>query len=114
VANHPLTTQLLVNYQSDYYFDQNQNPYAMQDNYSIFNANIHYQHDNWAVAIWGKNLFGTQYSHLKFDLSSFLGMLEDFAYSGDGEHRFRFYREHLNSTHWVHDIFNLSVHDGQF
>ncbi|ASM55958.1 hypothetical protein PNIG_b0353 [Pseudoalteromonas nigrifaciens] len=36
------------------------------------------------------------------------------AYSGDGEHRFRFYREHLNSTHWVHDIFNLSVHDGQF
>jgi len=39
---------------------------------------------------------------------------EDVAYSGDGEHRFRFYREHLNSTHWVHDIFNLSVHDGQF
>ena len=36
------------------------------------------------------------------------------AYYGDGEHRFRFYREHLNSTHWVHDIFNLSVHDGQF
>jgi len=78
VANHPLTTQLLVDYQSDYYFDQNQNPYAMQDSYSIFNANIHYQHDNWRVAIWGKNLFGTQYSHLKFDLSSFLGMLEDF------------------------------------
>ncbi len=36
------------------------------------------------------------------------------AYSGDGEHRFRFYREHLNFTHWVHDIFNLSVHYGQF
>lgn len=82
MANHPLTTQLLVNYQSDYYFDQNQNPYAMQDNYSIFNANIHYQHDNWGVAIWGKNLFGTQYSHLKFDLSSFLGMLEDFKGEG--------------------------------
>lgn len=39
---------------------------------------------------------------------------DSIAYSGDGEHRFRFYREHLNSTHWVHDIFNLSVHDGQF
>ena len=37
-----------------------------------------------------------------------------FAYSGDGEHRFRFYREHLNFTHWVLGIFNLSVHDGQF
>jgi len=49
---------------------------------SIFNANIHYQHDNWAIAIWGKNLFGTQYSHLKFDLSSFLGMLEDFKGEG--------------------------------
>jgi iron complex outermembrane receptor protein len=82
LANHPLTTQLLVDYQSDYYFDQNQNPYAMQDGYSIFNANIHYQHDNWAIAIWGKNLFGTQYSHLKFDLSSFLGMLEDFKGEG--------------------------------
>ncbi|WP_024601817.1 TniQ family protein [Pseudoalteromonas sp. TB41] len=46
-----------------------------------------------------------------------MGLLSWFAkvaYSGDGEHRFRFYREHLNSTHWVHDIFNLSVHDGQF
>jgi len=40
--------------------------------------------------------------------------IKTIAYSGDGEHRFRFYREHLNSTHWVHDIFNLSVHDGQF
>ena len=45
---------------------------------------------------------------------SFYGSFTAVAYSGDGEHRFRFYREHLNSTHWVHDIFNLSVHDGQF
>jgi len=47
-------------------------------------------------------------------LSVIFIILLPFAYSGDGEHRFRFYREHLNSTHWVHDIFNLSVHDGKF
>ena len=52
------------------------------------------------------------YKHLFLILYAYIFALS--AYSGDGEHRFRFYREHLNSTHWVHDIFNLSVHDGQF
>lgn len=82
VANNPLTSQLAVDYQSDYYFDQNQNPYAMQDGYSLVNGNIRYQLDQWAFVVWGKNLFDTEYSHLKFDLTSFLGMLEDFKGEG--------------------------------
>ncbi|WP_394190475.1 TonB-dependent receptor [Pseudoalteromonas atlantica] len=82
LASNPLKAQLIVDYQSEYYFDQNQNPYAMQDGYSIVNANLQYQIDNWGFALWGKNLFDTQYSHLKFDLSSFLGMLEDFKGEG--------------------------------
>ncbi|MGS0496689.1 TonB-dependent receptor domain-containing protein [Pseudoalteromonas mariniglutinosa] len=82
LAGNPLTTQLLVDYQSEYYFDQNQNPYAMQDGYSIVNGNIRYQVDNFSFVVWGKNLFDTEYSNLKFDLSSFLGMLEDFKGEG--------------------------------
>lgn len=82
LAKNPLTTQLLVDYQSDFYFDQNQNPYAMQEGYSILNGNIRYQLGQWGLVIWGKNLFDTQYSNLKFDLSSFLGMLEDFKAEG--------------------------------
>ena len=80
--DNPLTTQLLVDYQSEYYFDQNQNPYAKQDGYSLVNGNIRYQLDNLSFVFWGKNLFGTEYSNLKFDLSSFLGMLEDFKGEG--------------------------------
>ncbi|MFY8327546.1 TonB-dependent receptor [Pseudoalteromonas sp. ZZD1] len=82
LAKNPLTAQLLIDYQSDYYFDQNQNPYAMQDGYSIVNGNIRYQLDEWGFVVWGKNLFDTHYSNLKFDLSSFLGMLEDFKGEG--------------------------------
>lgn len=82
LAGNPLTTQLLVDYQSEYYFDQNQNPYAMQDGYSLVNGNIRYQLDNLSFVFWGKNLFDTEYSNLKFDLSSFLGMLEDFKGEG--------------------------------
>ncbi|MBB1291982.1 TonB-dependent receptor [Pseudoalteromonas sp. SR41-4] len=82
LAGNPLTTQLLVDYQSDYYFDQNQNPYAMQDGYSLVNGNIRYQLDNLGFVLWGKNLFASEYSNLKFDLSSFLGMLEDFKGEG--------------------------------
>ncbi|NMM39430.1 TonB-dependent receptor [Pseudoalteromonas arctica] len=82
LAGNPLTTQLLVDYQSDYYFDQNQNPYAMQDGYSIINGNIRYQFDKLGFVLWGKNVFASEYSNLKFDLSSFLGMLEDFKGEG--------------------------------
>lgn len=81
VAN-PFTAQFVIDYQSDFYFDQNQNPYAQQDGYTLVNANMHYQIDQWRFVLWSKNVFNTQYSHLKFDLSSFLGMLEDFKGEG--------------------------------
>ncbi len=69
-------------YQSEYYFDQNENPYARQGGYTRWDAQLRYQAERWALALWAKNLFDKEYSHLKFDLSSFLGMLEDFK--GDG------------------------------
>ncbi|MDK1286597.1 TonB-dependent receptor [Pseudoalteromonas umbrosa] len=78
-----LATVIGVDYQSEYYFDQNQNPYAMQASYALWRANVTYQYQQWQVGLWGKNLFDKEYSHLKFDLSSFLGMLEDFK--GEGQ-----------------------------
>ncbi|KID56790.1 TonB-dependent receptor [Pseudoalteromonas luteoviolacea] len=78
-----LSSVVGVDYQSEYYFDQNQNPYAMQSGYALWRANITYQYKQWQLGVWGKNLFDKEYSHLKFDLRSFLGMLEDFK--GEGQ-----------------------------
>ncbi|AOT08474.1 TonB-dependent receptor [Pseudoalteromonas luteoviolacea] len=78
-----LSSVVGVDYQSEYYFDQNQNPYAMQSGYALWRANITYEYKQWQLGVWGKNLFEKEYSHLKFDLSSFLGMLEDFK--GEGQ-----------------------------
>ena len=82
LLSHNLVLQLNFDYQSDYYFDQNENPYAEQTGYTLWNGFIRYESDDWDVSLWGKNLFGQHYSNLKFDLSSFLGMLEDFKGEG--------------------------------
>lgn len=82
LASYPLSANIIYDYQSEFYFDQNMNPYARQDGFSIVNAHLKYDVDNWSFTLWGKNLFDTEYSQLKFDLSSFLGMLEDFKGEG--------------------------------
>jgi len=70
--------QLNFDHQSDFYFDQNQSAYAAQDDYTLFNARIAYEMDDWSLAAWGKNLTNEEYSNLKFDLVGLLGMLQDF------------------------------------
>lgn len=82
LMNNPFSANVMVDYQSAFYFDQNMNPYARQESYSLVNAHFKYDVDNWSFILWGKNLFDTEYSQLKFDLSSFLGMLEDFKGEG--------------------------------
>ena len=82
LASYPLSANIIYDYQSEFYFDQNMNPYARQEGFSIVNAHLKYDVDNWSFTLWGKNLFDTEYSQLKFDLSSFLGMLEDFKGEG--------------------------------
>ncbi|WP_281546512.1 TonB-dependent receptor [Pseudoalteromonas sp. PAR1] len=82
LASYPLSANIIYDYQSEFYFDQNMNPYARQEAFSIVNAHLKYDVDNWSFTLWGKNLFDTEYSQLKFDLSSFLGMLEDFKGEG--------------------------------
>ncbi|WP_170940569.1 TonB-dependent receptor [Pseudoalteromonas sp. NBT06-2] len=70
--------QLNFDHQSDFYFDQNQNDYASQKDYILFNARIAYEIDDWSMAVWGKNITNEEYSNLKFDLVGLLGMLQDF------------------------------------
>lgn len=78
----PVRFNLGLDYQSEYYFDQNQSDYAKQDSYTLWRSSVWYESQQWQVGIWGKNIFNQEYSHLKFDLSNFLGMLEDFKGEG--------------------------------
>lgn len=77
-----LMIALGLDHQSEYFFDQNMNPYAKQDAITLWHANINYQIANWQFNLWGRNLTDEEYSHLRFDLSAFLGMLEDFTAEG--------------------------------
>lgn len=73
-----LVLHLDADYQSEFYFDQNQNDFAKQDAYLIANARLSWQIDNWTVGAWVKNITNEEYSHLKFDLINLYGMLQDF------------------------------------
>lgn len=77
-----LNMTLGFDYQSDYFFDQNQNELANQASYTLWYFNSQLRYEDYALKFWAKNLFDEEYSHLKFDLSSFLGMLEDFKGEG--------------------------------
>lgn len=78
LGNGNLVMQLTFDYQSKFYFDQNQNEYASQKGYTLLGARLAWELEHWSLALWGKNLTGEQYSHLKFDMMNFLGMLQDF------------------------------------
>ena len=72
-----LRFQLNANFQSEFYFDQNQSPFTRQGGYTLFNGHIAYEKDNWSAALWAKNLTDHRYSHLRFDLINFLGLVQD-------------------------------------
>ncbi|WP_462157983.1 TonB-dependent receptor [Pseudoalteromonas sp. GB56] len=77
-----LQAGIAFDYQSDYYFDQNQNPIAKQSDYTLWDTYVVYGSGPWQTRAWANNVFDTQYSNLKFDLTQFLGMLEDFKGEG--------------------------------
>jgi iron complex outermembrane receptor protein len=73
-----LHLHLNADYQSKFYFDQNQSDFAAQDSYVLWNARVAWEYTNWSVGGWVKNLTNETYSHLKFDLINLYGMLQDF------------------------------------
>ena len=72
-----LISQLGFDYQSDYYFDQNENPYTEQESYIVWNGYISYQWDEFDVSLWGKNLFDEEYDELRFDSIAALGAISN-------------------------------------
>lgn len=77
LSNADLVWQLNFDHQANFYFDQNENPYASQKSYTLLNGRIAYEREDWTLALWGKNLTNEKYSVFKFDAIGFLGLLQD-------------------------------------
>ena len=66
------------NYQSEYYFDQNENPYTEQEGYTLWNGRVSYKLDSGlSFGIWGKNLFDQEYAELRFDSIAALSAISE-------------------------------------
>lgn len=75
--------QLEFDYQSDFYFDQNQNPLAEQDAHTLWNARVSYVHnESWEVSGWVKNLTDEVHSSIIFDMGEAFGLLQDLKADG--------------------------------
>jgi iron complex outermembrane receptor protein len=77
VGNGTLRIQLEFDYQSDFYFDQNENPLAEQNAFTLFNGNISYDINDWQFVLWGKNLTDKEYSQILFDMGAAFGLVQD-------------------------------------
>lgn len=75
-----LQWQLGVQYQSDFYFDQYENPYTRQAGYQLWHSRLAL----WPaglpdveIAVYGKNLGNTRYADLRFDSIAALGAVTE-------------------------------------
>ncbi len=60
--------ELGFDYQSEFYFDQNENPYTRQEGYTLWHGRVAYGFDGqWELGLWGKNIFNQEYAELRFD-----------------------------------------------
>lgn len=74
----------LYRFQSEIYFDQNQNPLTRQGGYGVWDVNIHFlTQSGWRAGFNVKNVFDKEYETLRFDLIDFLGLVN----SNKGEGR---------------------------
>lgn len=73
-----LVSQLGFDYQSAFYFDQNENPYTEQDGFIVWNGRATYHvNDQLEISLWGKNLTNTEHSELRFDSIAALGAVTE-------------------------------------
>jgi len=73
-----LVSQLGFDFQSDFYFDQNENPYTEQTDFIVWNGRITYHiNDQFEFSVWGKNLTDTEYDELRFDSIAALGAISN-------------------------------------
>jgi len=73
-----LTAQLSFDYQSDFYFDQEENAYTEQTDFIVFNGYVSYElNPSVTLRLWGKNLTNTEYSELRFNSIAALGAVTE-------------------------------------
>jgi iron complex outermembrane recepter protein len=68
-----------LSYRSHQFFESNNNPLVAQGAYWLLDARLAYTtaDNRWTVAVYGKNLTGTQYQNFASDLTSGLGFIEE-------------------------------------
>jgi iron complex outermembrane receptor protein len=73
-----LIAQLSFDYQSDFYFDQEENPYTEQTDFIVINGHVSYElNQALTLTVWGKNLTNTEYSELRFNSIAALGAVTE-------------------------------------
>ncbi|XQW85228.1 TonB-dependent receptor [Thalassotalea piscium] len=78
LAGKLLTSQLGFDYQSNFFFDQNENPYTEQKAFFIAHGSVSYQvSEALLLSLWGKNLTNTEYAELRFDSIAALGAVTE-------------------------------------
>jgi len=78
IMGRDLTAQLNFDYQSDFYFDQEENPYTEQSGFAVINGHVSYAvTPALALTIWAKNLTNTEYSELRFNSIAALGAVTE-------------------------------------
>jgi iron complex outermembrane receptor protein len=78
IAGKTLTSQLGFDYQSDYYFDQNENPYTEQQGYIVWHGRISLElNEQLLLSVWGKNISNTEYAELRFDSIAPIGAVTE-------------------------------------
>ena len=78
VMGRDLTAELSFDYQSDFYFDQEENSYIEQTDFVVINGHINYELTPAVMlTLWAKNLTNTQYSELRFNSIAALGAVTE-------------------------------------
>jgi len=78
VYGHNLTSQIGFDFQSSFYFDQDEDPYTEQTAFTVWYGRISYQvNEQLGLSVWGKNLTNTEYSELRFNSVAALGAITE-------------------------------------
>jgi iron complex outermembrane receptor protein len=73
-----LLAQLSFDYQSDFYFDQEENSYTEQTDFVVINGHVSYElNPALTLTVWGKNLTNTEHSELRFNSTAALGAITE-------------------------------------
>lgn len=72
-----LKAEIGFDFQSEFYFDQNENPYTEQKGFTVWNGRVSYSlPSGLSFGIWGKNLLNKEYSELRFDSNAIAAITE--------------------------------------